>query len=148
MAHELVDVDEVRALLARARTIAVLGAHRIETRPASFVPAYLRAAGYRVLPVNPRFRGEVLFGEVTRASLAELAEPVDIVDVFRPAAALPLHVDDILAMRPPPTAVWLQLGIENDDVAAMLIAHGIDVVQDRCTAVDHRRFGIAGVSAS
>lgn len=146
MAREIERLDDVKDVLARAKTIAVLGAHPSASRPASYVPAYLRAAGYRVIPVNPRFTGQQLFGEPVRARLADIQEPVDIVDVFRRSEDVPAHVDDILAMSPRPAVVWLQLGIANDDAAARLVAAGIDVVQDRCTLADHRTFGLPRAS--
>jgi len=77
-----------------------------------------------------------------RSTLAEIDEPIDIVDVFRLGEVVPMHVPDILAMQPPPKVVWLQLGIRNDAVAEQLIAAGIHIVQDRCTLADHRSFGL------
>jgi uncharacterized protein len=147
MPRELTDLEDIRALLEQARTIAVLGAHPDASRAASYVPAYLRTAGYRIIPVNPRFKGQQMFGELTRETLAEIQEPVDIVDVFRPSEALALHLDDMRAMRPAPRAVWFQQGIENDEVALALIAAGIDVVQDRCTYIDHRRLAVQRIEA-
>lgn len=135
----------VRAILEEARSVAVLGAHNRPYKPAHYVPAYLAEQGYRVIPVNPAFIGESLFGERVRARLQEIGEPIDIVDVFRRGEAVPDHVDDILAMQPRPRVVWLQLGIRNDEVAERLRSEGIEVVQDRCTLADHRRFGIAPV---
>jgi predicted CoA-binding protein len=89
-----------------------------------------------------------LWGKPVRATLAELSEAVDVVNVFRRSDALGEHLADILAMRPLPKVVWLQLGIRNDGFAEQLLAAGIDVVQDRCTLAEHRRLGIAhrGVS--
>jgi predicted CoA-binding protein len=103
------------------------------------VPSYLAEHGYRVIPVNPRFAGQTLYGERVRAALAELGEPVDIVDVFRRAEHLPAHLPDLLAMAPRPRLVWLQSGIRHPGFARALIAEGIEVVQDRCTMADHRR---------
>ena len=134
--------DAIRRILEEARTIAVLGAHDERAKAAHYVPAYLVEQGYRVIPVNPRFVGRVLFGEPVRATLAEIGERVDLVDVFRRPEALPEHEADILAMSPLPKVVWLQLGIRNDAVAARLERAGIEVVQDRCTLADHRRLGI------
>jgi predicted CoA-binding protein len=148
VSRELTQIDDVVSLLRQARTIAVLGAHPESSRPAHYVPEYLFDVGYRVLPVNPRFVGHVLFGAAVRATLAELGEPIDIVDVFRPAEALPLHVADVLAMGPAPRAVWFQQGIRNDAVARQLITRGIEVVQDRCTLADHRRFGLPRVTST
>jgi predicted CoA-binding protein len=130
--------DEVAAILRSARTIAVLGAHHEPQRPAFYVPDYLHAEGYTVLPVNATLAGRTLWGRPVRASLAELTVPVDVVDVFRRAEALPAHLDEILAMNPRPKVVWFQLGIRNDEVARALEAAGITVVQNRCMLADHR----------
>lgn len=139
--------DALRRILEETRTIAVLGAHWEPARPACYVPVYLDEVGYRVLPVNPAGIGRTLFDGARRrafvASLADLAEPVDMVDVFRRAELLPQHVDEILGMTHRPKVVWFQLGIRNDAVAAALEAAGITVVQDRCTLAEHRRLGVA-----
>ncbi len=136
---EPADIEAVRPLLVAARTVAVLGAHPDPVRPAHYVPAYLHARGYRILPINPTRVGQEMFGQTTVASLTDLSEPVDLVDVFRRSEAVAHHTDEILAMDPLPRVVWLQLGIRNDAVATALRARGITVVQDRCTLADHRR---------
>ena len=137
-----IDDAGVRAILTSSPTIAVLGIHREPEKAAFYVPEYLHDEGYRILGVNPTFVGQELFGEPVRATLAEIAEPVDLVDVFRRPDAIPAHVDDILAMRPRPKVVWFQLGIRNDDAAKILEAAGITVVQNRCTLADHQRLGL------
>ncbi|MCB9675343.1 MAG: CoA-binding protein [Alphaproteobacteria bacterium] len=134
MSHTL---ESVRPILEKARTVAVLGASTHRHRAGFYVPAYLVEHGYRVLPVNPMHVGETLHSQPVRATLAEIDEPVDLVDVFRRPDQLPAHVDDLLALRP--AVVWFQLGIRNDAVAERLRAEGIEVVQDRCTLADHRR---------
>ncbi len=139
---ELTLQHEVRSALADARTVAILGAHIEPSKPAHYVPDYLFSQGYKVVPVNPVFAGRVLWGEPVRSTLAEIDEPIDIVDVFRLGEVVPMHVPDILAMQPLPEVVWLQLGIRNDAVAEQLIAAGIRMVQDRCTLADHRSFGL------
>lgn len=131
-------------ILRAARTVAVLGAHHEAARPAFYVPDYLSSAGYRVIPVNPTLVGRTLWDEPVRATLAEIAEPVDIVDVFRRPRAVPGHVDDILAMTPRPSVVWLQLGIRSPIAAEALEAAGIEVIQDRCTLADHRQMSAEG----
>jgi uncharacterized protein len=128
----------IETILREARTVAVLGAHHDEERPAFYVPDYLHEVGYTVLPVNGTLVGRTLWGAPVRASLTELDAPVDVVDVFRRAEALAGHVDEILAMRPLPKVVWFQQGIRNDAVARTLEAAGITVVQDRCMLADHR----------
>lgn len=135
----------MREVLATARTIAVLGAHVEPAKPAFYVPDYLAAQGYRILPVNPSFAGRSQWGEPFRRTLAEIGEPVDLVDVFRRAEHLPGHLDDLLAMDPRPRTVWLQLGIRHPAFAARLVAAGIDVVQDRCAMADHRSLGLPPV---
>jgi predicted CoA-binding protein len=139
---EIVDIASVRLALERAPTIALLGASPRPSRPAHYVPAYLLEHGYRILPVNPVYAGQELFGETVRATLAELDEPVDMVDIFRRADDLPGHLDDLLAMVPRPTTVWLQLGIRHQAFTDRLVGEGFDVVQSRCTLADHRAWGL------
>jgi len=136
----LTEVDEIRPILMGAKTVAVLGAHPQSSRPAHYVPAYLHEQGIEILPVNPGFTGQTLFGAPVHATLSELGCPIDIVDIFRHPRFLPDHLDDILAMDPLPHCVWFQSGIIHDDVAAQLSEAGLHVVQDRCTYADHRRW--------
>ncbi len=142
---ELHTDQQVTAVLREARTVAVLGAHEQPTRPAFCVPDYLHGQGYRVLPVNPALAGKTLWGETVRATLAEITEKVDVVDVFRRPELLPEHLADILAMKDRPRVVWLQQGIRNDDFARAIEAAGMDVVQDRCTLAEHRRLHVGRV---
>lgn len=129
-----------RRALEISRTIAVLGIHDDLARPAAYVPEYLAEVGYRVLGVNPTLAGKEVLGRRVASTLVELGEPIDLVDVFRRPAAIPAHLDDLLAVKP--KVVWFQLGIRNDDAAAVLERAGIEVIQDRCTYADHRRFGL------
>lgn len=122
--------------LRQARTIAVLGAHPNPARAAYFVPEYLRRVGYRVLPVNPHFAGQELFGETVVAGLEEISVPVDILDIFRRSSALMEHLEAILELSP--GLVWLQSGIRNDAFAQRLEQAAIAVVQDRCLMSVHR----------
>ena len=133
---------QLREMLASSPTIAVLGIHHEPEKAAFYVPEYLHDEGYRIIGVNPQFHGTELFGEKVRNTLAEIAEPVDLVDVFRRAELIPDHVEDILAMNPRPKVVWFQLGIKNEDAAKVLEAAGITVVQNRCTLADHQRLGL------
>jgi len=146
--HDASPDDEIRSVLAHARRIAVLGASARRDRASYGVPAYLARHGYEIVPVNPRYAGEELHGHVVLSSLDEIDQPVDLVDVFRRATDVDAHVDEILAMRPLPGAVWLQLGIRNDDAAHAWRARGITVIQDRCTKVEHRRAHVGTVGAT
>jgi predicted CoA-binding protein len=135
-----VDDATLRTILNTCPTVAVLGIHSAPEKPAFYVPEYLHDEGYRILGVNPGLAGQTLFDNVVRATLAELAEPVDLVDIFRRPELIPAHVADILAIKP--RVVWFQLGIRNDEAARALEAAGIIVIQDRCTLADHRRLGL------
>jgi predicted CoA-binding protein len=137
----------LREILSTSPTIAVLGVHHEPEKAAFYVPEYLHDEGYRILGVNPQFTDQTLFGNPVRATLAELDEAVDIVDVFRRSEQIPGHVEDILAMSPRPRVVWLQLGIKNEDAAKILEAAGIVVVQNRCTLADHQRLGLSAPPA-
>jgi predicted CoA-binding protein len=133
------DDDGLRRILTESRAIAVLGAKADRFAPSHFVPAYLLDHGYRILPVNPTIVGQRVFGVPAVAKLADLAEPVDLVEVFRRPQYLPGHAEEILAMPHRPAAVWFQLGIRHDGAAERLAAAGIRVVQDRCMMPEHRR---------
>ncbi len=126
-------------ILKSVRVVAVVGAHAQTMRAAHYVPAYLASQGYRILPVNPDFAGQELFGEKVVARLEDIDERVDLVNVFRRSDAVIDHVDEVLAMQPRPRVVWLQSGIRNDEAAGRWAEAGLDVVQDRCTLADHRR---------
>ena len=122
-----------------ARTVAVLGAKAQPSEPAHYVPAYLAREGYRVLPVNPTLAGTQILGEPVVPTLADLAGPVDVIDVFRRPEYLPGHAAEILKLPWRPAVVWFQLGIRNDAAAERLARAGIRVVQDRCMMPEHRR---------
>jgi uncharacterized protein len=132
----------LREILTGSPTVAVLGIHREPEKAAFYVPEYLKDEGYRVIGVNPQFVDETILGEKVRSRLAEIREPIDIVDVFRKPEAIPEHVEDILAMNPKPRYVWFQLGIKHDEAAKKLEEAGITVIQNRCTLADHQRLGL------
>ncbi|MBM4383833.1 MAG: CoA-binding protein [Deltaproteobacteria bacterium] len=127
---------ELRELLVSTRTIAVLGIKAGEHEDAFRVPRYMQRHGFAIRPVSPKL-AEVL-GERAVASVGEIAEPVDMINVFRAPAHIPAHVDEILAMKHKPKSVWLQLGIAHGSTAK-LEAAGIAVVEDLCLMVEHAR---------
>jgi predicted CoA-binding protein len=135
--------SEIDALLTATKRVAVLG---IKTeakadQPAFYVARYLADAGLDVVPV-PVYYANVttILGKPVHRRLVDIPGDIDLVDVFRRPGDVPGHLDDILAKRP--RAVWMQLGIRNDAVAERLMAAGIDVVQDRCLLVEHRRWSM------
>jgi len=138
MEAEALDSDhDLLALLETSRTIAVVGMKDDESEDAYRVPLYMQRHGYRILPVNPKL--DRVLGERATHSLADVSLPVDLVNLFRAPDNIPRHVEEILAMQPRPRAVWMQLGIVHGASAARLRAEGIQVVQDRCIMVEHRR---------
>ena len=132
-------------ILREARSIAVLGMKdpSQSTEPAAQIPEYLRQQGYRIIPVNPEL-AETGYPDAV-GTLGELQEAPDVVEVFRKSDAVSGHADELLALRP--KAVWLQLGIRNDAVAASLRAAGIQVVQDACMLKVHAAMSRTGKGA-
>jgi len=139
----LIETDAAIAeLLSRVRRIAVLGikTEAQEGEAAFYVPRYLASAGFEVIPV-PVYYPEVkeILGRTVYRKLADVPGEIDLVDVFRRPRDIDAHLDDLLVKKP--RAVWFQLGIRNDAAAEKLAKAGIQVVQDRCLMVDHRRLG-------
>ncbi len=142
----LTTAPDIRALLETARTIALVGASDRPDRASHEVMAFLQAHGYRVIPVNPQIAGVALLGETVRAGLAEIAEPIDIVDIFRRSDAVGPIVDAAIAARA--RAVWMQLGVINEPAAAAAEAAGLQVVMDRCPKIEINRLKIPPVAAA
>src|SRR5215470_15189615 len=130
---------QLRAILQRVKTIAMVGSSSNWNRPSYFVMKYLQGKGYRVIPVNPGVAGQELLGETVYASLREISEPVDMVDVFRPAREASAIVDDAIAIGA--KVVWMQLGIRNDAAAATAEKAGIEVIMNRCPKIEFGRLG-------
>lgn len=141
----------MRDLLDRVRRIAVVGASDKTTRPSTFVIKYLQTKGYKVIPVNPRLAGKTVLGETVIADLADLAEPVDMVDIFRNAEGAAETVDAILDLPWQPQIVWMQLGVRHDAAAQKAQAAGIEVVMNRCPKIEWARLngeiGWSGISS-
>ena len=136
-AQAVEDPAALRDLLQRTRTIAVVGASTDPWRPSFGVSGYLVRAGYRVLPVTPTALGQSLHGEPFRASLADIGETVDLVNVFRRPAFVLGILDEAVAVGAP--AVWLQLGIAHPLAPERAAAAGVTLVMDRCISIEHRR---------
>jgi uncharacterized protein len=130
--------EDIKSLLAAAKTIAVVGLSPKPDRDSYQVAAYLQQHGYRVIPVRPA-QAEIL-GEKAYASLDDIAGPVDIIDVFRSSDQILPHAQEALRLRP--KVFWMQEGIENQEAAALLTAAGIDVVMNHCIKRDHARLGV------
>jgi uncharacterized protein len=137
--HDRYDDGYIRGILNTVKTIVMVGASANTSRPSYFVFTYLLGRGYRVIPVNPGLAGQDLLGQRVYASLADIPEPVDMVDVFRAAEYVPAIVEQTLQMRPRPGVLWMQLGIRNEEAAQLAEANGIKVVMDRCPKIEYGR---------
>jgi predicted CoA-binding protein len=127
---------EIRRILTETRTIALVGASPKPERDSHEVMAFLQSQGYRVIPVNPACAGQTILGERVRASLAEIDEPIDLVDVFRRAEFCPALAEEAVAAGA--GALWLQLGIVSPEARAIAEAGGLEYVENECTAIVHR----------
>jgi predicted CoA-binding protein len=137
--------EEIAALLTNARTIAVVGASDRPDRPSYGVMKALQSHGYRVLPVNPQITGEHVHGEFVWRELAEIGESIDIVDVFRRPEAAGEAVDQ--AIFAGAKAVWLQLGVINEEAAKRAEDAGLKVVMDRCIKIEVMRLRVPRVES-
>ncbi|MBV9858961.1 MAG: CoA-binding protein [Alphaproteobacteria bacterium] len=141
MRHEDYADDYLREILTAIRTIAIVGASPDPHRPSHGVMRYLQRRGYRAIPVNPFAAGQAILGESCYARLADIPEPVDMVDIFRRANAAGGAVDEAIAAGA--KVVWMQLGVRDDEAAARAEAHGLKVVMNRCPAIEIPRLGTA-----
>lgn len=141
----MTDDDGIRTLLQDTRTIALIGASDRPDRPSYRVMATLQAHGYRVIPVNPQITGEHIHGEFVFRDLSQIGEPIDLVDIFRRPEAAGEAVDEAIAAGA--KAVWMQLGVVNEDAARRAEEAGLTVVMDRCPAIEIPRLGVAPVAA-
>ena len=131
---------DIAQLLRETRTIALVGASDRPDRPSYNVMRVLQDWGYRVLPVNPQITGEHVHGEYVWRELAQIGEPIDMVDIFRRPIAAGEAVDEAIAAGA--KSVWLQIGVINHEAAARAEAAGVKVVMDRCPAIDLPRLSI------
>jgi predicted CoA-binding protein len=131
---------EIRDLLAQTRTVAMIGASDRPDRPSWDVMRFLQSWGYRVIPVNPQITGEHVHGEYVWRELAQIGEPIDMVDIFRRPQAAGEAVDEAIAAGA--KSVWLQMGVINHEAAARAEAAGLKVVMDRCPKIDLPRLGV------
>lgn len=139
MNHDRYDDTYIRSILAGVRTIAILGASANAARPSYFVMKYLAERGYKVFPVNPGQAGKTVAGLTFVASLKDVPEPIDMVDVFRAPEHVPAVVDEVLALDPLPRVIWMQLGVRHDEAAAKAEAAGLKVVMNRCPKIEYGR---------
>ena len=131
--------ERLARIMLEARTIAMVGASLRPERASFGVARYLVDAGYRVIPVNPGYVGQELFDEAFVSDLNEIEGPVDLVNLFRRSEDVPPHVEEALSLPQRPKTIWMQLGISNAEARASAEAQGLQVVENRCLLVEHRR---------
>ena len=129
----------IRGILNTVKTIAMVGVSANTSRPSYFAFKYLLERGYHMIPVNPGHAGQVMLGQNIYARLSDIPEPIDMVDIFRaPKYALPI-VQEALSLQPRPQVIWMQLGVRNDEAAALAEANGMKVVMNRCPKIEYGR---------
>jgi predicted CoA-binding protein len=152
MSHDSYSDDYIAGILGSVRVLAFIGASANTSRPSYFAMKYLLAKGYTVIPVNPGHAGQEILGQKTYASLADVPVPVDVVDIFRNSEAAlgivreAIELKDKLGIK----VIWMQLGVRNDEAAALAEAAGLSVVMNRCPKIEYGRLsgeiGWAGVN--
>ena len=139
MNHDTYDNAYISGILNSVRTIAIVGASANDVRPSWFVTKYLLDKGFSVIPVNPGQAGKDILGQRVYARLADIPQPIDMVDVFRASSAVPAVLDELLALDPLPKVLWMQLGVRNEEAAARAEAAGMKVVMNRCPKIEYGR---------
>ena len=139
MDHDSYSDEYILGILNSVKTIAMVGVSANVSRPSYFAFKYLHERGYRMIPVNPTLAGQSLLGRKVYARLADIAEPVDMVDIFRASRHAPTIVADALALSPRPGVIWMQLGIRSDGAAELAEANGLKVVMNRCPKIEYGR---------
>jgi hypothetical protein len=139
MNHDSYSDSYIHGILNTVKTIAMVGASEKENRPSYFAFKYLLERGYTMIPVNPGHAGERMLGQRIYARLADIPVPVDMVDIFRASQyALPV-IQEAMTLTPRPQVIWMQLGVRNDEAAALAEANGVKVVMNRCPKIEYGR---------
>jgi predicted CoA-binding protein len=139
MNHDSYPDSYIRGILNTVKTIAMVGFSPKENRPSYFVFKYLTERGYRVIPVNPGQAGKEVLGQMIYASLSDIREPIDMIDIFRGSENVPPIVEEALTLSPKPQVIWMQLTVRNDEAAKRAEDAGMKVVMNRCPKIEYGR---------
>jgi predicted CoA-binding protein len=139
MNHDSYDDSYIRGILNTVKTIAMVGASEKENRPSYFAFKYLLERGYTMIPVNPGHAGHEILGQRIYAKLSDIPVAIDMVDIFRGAKYALGIVQEALTLAPRPAVIWMQLGVRNDEAAALAEANGMKVVMNRCPKIEYGR---------
>lgn len=129
----------LKDILTRTKRVAIVGVSSNPVRPSYFVARYMSLRGFEVVPINPGLEGQTLFGAKVVGSLSQIEGPVDMVDIFRRSEAVPEIVNEALARFPDLGTIWMQIGVEHAQAAAVAQVRGVDVVQNRCPKIEYQR---------
>ena len=130
-------MSDIKEILSKNKTIAMIGVSKDLTKPSTIVMKYMQKYGYKVIPVNPRAKGEKILGEEVFAKLEEIKIPIDMVDVFRPSKeALEIAKDTVKIGA---KVLWLQLGISSNEAKEVAESNNIDYVENRCTKMEYQK---------
>ena len=136
---------DIKEILSKNKTIAMIGVSKDLTKPSTIVMKYMQKYGYKVIPVNPKAKGEKILGEEVFGKLDEIKIPVDIVDVFRPSKETLEIAKDTVKIKA--KVLWLQLGISNDEAKITVESNNIDYVENRCTKMEYQKIFLKKVQA-
>jgi predicted CoA-binding protein len=139
MNHDNYPDSYIRGILNTVKSIAMVGISPKDNRPSYFAFKYLLERGYRMIPVNPGQAGKEILGQKVYATLADIPQPVDMVEIFRASRFAPAVVDEALAITPRPAVIWMQLSVRSDEAAAKAEAAGLKVVMNRCPKIEYGR---------
>ncbi len=134
--HDYYSAEYIADILREVKTIALIGASNNTVRPSYFVLNYLLEKGYQVFPVNPGLAGQEISGRKVYASLAEIPVPIDMIDIFRNSEAALAVIKEALTIPQKAKVIWMQLGVRNDEAAALAESHGLKVIMDRCPKME------------
>ena len=130
--------DKIKEILSKYKTIAMIGVSKDQTKASTIVMKYMQKYGYKVIPVNPRAKGEKILGEDVYEKITDIKEPVDIVDVFRPSKEAFLIAEDTVKIGA--KVLWLQLGIRDENAKKLMEKNNIEYVENKCTKMEYQKF--------
>jgi uncharacterized protein len=139
MDHDSYPDGYIRGILNTVKSIAMVGVSANSSRPSYFAFKYLLERGYHMIPVNPGLSGQELLGQKAYAKLADVPEPIDMVDIFRASRYALAIVQEALALDPRPQVIWMQLGVRSDEAADLAEKNGLKVVMNRCPKIEYGR---------
>ena len=139
MNHDTYPDSYIRGILNTVKNVAMVGFSPKESRPSYFVFKYLLERGYRVFPVNPGQAGKEMLGQTIYASLSDIPQPIDMVDIFRASENVPPVVEEAVKLKPTPAVIWMQLTVRNDEAAKRAEEAGLKVVMNRCPKIEYGR---------